>query len=290
MRLRATSIGITGAALLFSSGCGGGGKSPAAPAPVATPTTAPTPTPPPPIPGYTAACAAVGYGTRDVTCEGGDSAFFADVEDAVDRLIATKPEIFNFKVPGADGGLRVVDRDAYYQGVADILGTKGLCAAPSFGPVTLLVKRTNEWSEAFVILSPRDTVRRGQSVFAARCSPAEFPLRPEEAIAYVRVAFFGIQCPPGIVAPPQQLGRLPVVCTGYVTATPKDRSGLNVPSFIHGPDITWELQSGEGTVAPRPVEVPFNYVLAARRVGNFKFCATVQGVTGCLDGRVIQAP
>jgi hypothetical protein len=83
------------------------------------------------------------------------------------------------------------------------------------------------------------------------------------------------------------VGRLPVVCTGYVTATPKDRSGLNVPAFIHGPDISWELRQGEGRVAPRPLAVPFNYALGARAVGNFSFCATVQGVTGCLDGRVI---
>jgi hypothetical protein len=43
-------------------------------------------------------------------------------------------------------------------------------------------------------------------------------------------------------------------------------------------------------VAPRAVEVPFNYALAARSVGNFSFCATVKGVTGCLDGRVTQVP
>jgi hypothetical protein len=243
----------------------------------------------PPIPGYTAACAAVGYGTSDVTC-GGDqpSAFLADVEDAIDTLTRTKPEIFNFSVPAADGGLRVVDRDAYYQGVSDILGTRGLCAAPSFGPVTLLVKRTNEWSEAFVILSPRESVRKGPSVFGARCAPAEFPLTAEQAISYIRVAFFGIDCPAGVVAPPQQYGRLPLGCVGYLTATPKDRSGLNVPSFIHGPDITWELRAGEDKVAPRPVEVPFNYVLVSRDIGNFSFCATVKGVTGCLEGRVIQ--
>ena len=165
----------------------------------------------PPIPGYSSACATVGYGTSDVTC-GGDqpSAFLGDVEDAIDKLIASKPEIFNFSVPAADGGLRVVDRDAYYQGVADILGSKGLCAAPSFGPVTLLVKKTNEWSEAFVILSPRESVRKGASVFAARCTPAEFPLTPEQAISYIRVAFFGIDCPAGVVVPALTSGRLPL--------------------------------------------------------------------------------
>ncbi len=165
-----------------------------------------------------------------------------------------------------------------------------MCAAPSFGPVTLLVKRSNEFSEAFVILSPRTSVRKGPSVFATRCSPAEFPLTAEDAITYIRVAFFGIECPSGVSPPPPPQGRLPVVCTGYLTATPKTAAGLNVPAFLHGPDITWELRSGEGKVAPRPVEVPFNYALVARNVGNFSFCATVKGVTGCLDGRVIPVP
>jgi hypothetical protein len=267
-----------------------GGKSPAAPGPAPSPlaTPAPTPTPPPPILGYSATCSAIGYGKSGGTCEGGiESVFLGDVLDAIDTLVSTRREIFDFRTPAADGGLRVVDTDAYYQGVVDILGTKGLCAAPSFGPVTLLVKRTNDFSEAFVILSPRNSVRRGDSDYAAHCSPAEFPLRPDDAISYIRVAFFGIECPPGVNHPPLPEGRLPVVCTGYLTATPKDSSGLNVPAFIHGPDITWELQSGEGRVAPRPVEVPFNYALAGRAVGNFSFCATVQGVTGCLDGRVI---
>lgn len=276
---------------LASSGCGGSGRSPAAPVTAIVPTPAPTPTPPPPIPGYSATCSAVGYGKGDVACDSGvESTFLADVEDAIDTLVSTRREIFDFRSPAADGGIRVVDRDAYYQGVVDILGTKGLCAAPSFGPVTLLVKRTNEFSEAFVILSPRDSVRKGPSVFATRCTPAEFPLIAEEAISYIRVAFFGIGCPPGVEAPPLPLGRLPMGCSGAVTATPKDKSGLNVPAFIHGPDIKWEFESGEWAVAARPVEVPFNYVLTAREVGNFSFCATIKGVTGCLKGRVIPAP
>lgn len=292
MRLHATSTMLAGAAaLLFSGGCGGGGHSPAAPVPVAAPTAAPTPPPPPPIPGYSSVCAAVGYGKADVTCDGGEpTVFLADVEDAIDTLISTRPEIFDLRTPAVDGGIRIRDRDAYYQGVSDILATKGLCAAPSFGGVTLLVKRTNEFSETFVILSPRDSVRKGPSVFAAHCTPAEFPLTPEDAIAYIRVAFFGMTCPAGVVPPPLPYGRLPMGCVGYVTATPKGRSGKDVPAFIHGPDITWELKSGEGKVAARSVEVPFNYVLTSRSVGAFSFCATVKGVTGCLDGRVIPSP
>jgi hypothetical protein len=290
VRLRARSIGLAGAALLIAA-CGGKSPSSPGPAPSSSVAVAATPTPPPAIAGYSATCSTIGYGKGDSTCTGDvESAFLADVEDAIDTLVSRKPEIFDFRSPAADGGLRVVDIEAYYQGVADILGTKGLCAAPSFGPVTLLVKRTNEFSETFVILSPRNSVRKGPSVFAARCSPAEFPLTAEDAISYIRVAFFGIECPPGVEIPPLPWGRLPQVCTGYVTATPKDRGGLNVPSFIHGPDITWELRSGDGRVVPRPVEVPFNYALVARAVGNFSFCATVKGVTGCLDGRVTQVP
>jgi hypothetical protein len=287
--MRLSSLIMPAVAVLAVSACGGSGGSPAAPPPVSSPSAVPTAAPPPPpIPGYSSTCSAIGYGHSGGACDSGvESAFLPDVENAIDTLVSKKPEIFDFRSPAADGGIRIVDKEAYYQGVVDLLGAKGLCAAPSFGAVTLLVKRTNEFSEAFVILSPRDSVRKGPSVFATRCSPAEFPLTADEAISYVRVAFFGIECPAGINPPAPPLGRLPVVCTGHLTATPKDVGGRNVPDFIHGPDIAWELRSGEGRVAPRPVEVPFNYALVGRSVGNFSFCATVKGVTGCLDGRVI---
>jgi len=250
---------------------------------------APTPTPRPAIPGYSATCSVVGYGKPDGTCANDvASVLQGEVEEAITTLITEKRELFDFRSPAVDGGLRIADREGYYQGVVDNLGKKGLCAARNYGGTTLQVKRSNEFSETFVIESPRQSVRLGDSVFAAHCTPAEFPLTAEDAIFYIRVAFYGIECPPGVAVPAFPLGRLPLTCAGYVTATPKDRGGYNVPAFVHGPDARWRLKTGDGIVALREQPEPFNFVLQAREVGRFSLCAEVKGVEGCLDGRVIR--
>jgi hypothetical protein len=231
----------------------------------------------------------VGYGSAAATCDSdAASELLGEVEEAITTLITERRDLFDFRSPAADGGLRIADHDGYYQGVLDNLGKKGLCAALSYNRQTIQVKRTNAFSETFVISSPRDSVRLGDSVFAAHCTPAEFPLTAEDAIYYIRVAFYGIECPPGVPVPAFPLGRLPMTCSGYVTATPKDHHGNNVPAFVHGTEVRWRLKTGDGIVAPREQIEPFNHVLQARKVGGFSFCAEVKGVEGCLDGRVIQ--
>jgi hypothetical protein len=275
--------------LLVSVACGGG-TSPSAPLPAPTPapSAAATPTPKPAIPGYSATCSAIGYGTSDSTCDAGiGSELQGDVEEAITTLITEKREIFDFRSPAADGGLRIADLDGYYQGVVDNLGKKGFCAARSYGGDNLQVKRTNAYSETFVIASPRQSVRLGDTIYAARCTPAEFPLTAQDAILWIRVAFYGIECPPGVEIPAFPLGRLPLTCAGYVTATPKDHNGKSIPSWVHGHDVHWRLKVGEDQVATRAQPEPFNYVLQARELGPFTLCAEVDGVEGCLEGRVI---
>jgi hypothetical protein len=107
----------------------------------------------------------------------------------------------------------------------------------------------------------------------------------------IRVGFFGITCGKKSTRPIPNNGwkQLPVGCRGFVTATPKRRDNSDVPAREHGPDIHWELRSGGEFV---DVQDPtfasnFNKDLVGKRVGGFSLCATVKGVTGCLNGSVI---
>ena len=78
-------------------------------------------------------------------------------------------------------------------------------------------------------------------------------------------------------------------CRGFVTATPKRKDNTDVPAKEHGPDITWELRTGHDQVdVVEPTFASnFNKDVLGKRVGPFTLCATVKGVTGCLNGDVI---
>jgi hypothetical protein len=120
-------------------------------------------------------------------------------------------------------------------------------------------------------------------------NPAATPAPDKGPIDSIRVGFFGISCKNGKTAPRNGERKLPVGCTGYVTATPKDKNNIDVPSRIHGPDIDWDLMWGSGTVDVRNPTFPsdFNKDVVGLRVGEFSLCATVKGVEGCLHGFVI---
>lgn len=107
------------------------------------------------------------------------------------------------------------------------------------------------------------------------------------SIHHVRVGFFGFSCPAGVTVPRNGLGELPVGCRGFVTATPKDSAGHDVPESIHGPNCDWELESGHGLVEVTNSGVTvFNKDVKGLATGSFRLCATVRGVKGCLNGQV----
>jgi hypothetical protein len=105
----------------------------------------------------------------------------------------------------------------------------------------------------------------------------------------IRVGFFGISCKNGKPTPRNGERRLPAGCTGYVTATPKDKNNIDVPANVHGPNIEWRLMWGSGTVeVKKPTFASdFNKDVLGLRPGEFSLCATVKGVEGCLHGFVI---
>ena len=120
-------------------------------------------------------------------------------------------------------------------------------------------------------------------------APTATPWPDAGPIDSIRVGFFGISCKNGKPTPRNGERKLPVGCTGYVTATPKDKNNVDVPAKVHGPNISWNLMWGKGTVDVKIPSFPsdFNKDVLGLRVGEFSLCATVKGVEGCLHGFVI---
>ncbi|HEY7515033.1 MAG TPA: hypothetical protein VIC87_11170, partial [Vicinamibacteria bacterium] len=155
----------------------------------------------------------------------------------------------------------------------------------------IAIKEDNSYNEAYFVVGKQTRILRGPEMYAVTCTPANFPLSADNtSVARVSVSFFRYtDCPAGTVLPPPH-ETLPVGCRGTITATPRDSLGNKLPPEVHGADVQWFVQAGEGTViapGPSPDGIPFNLILVGREVGEFSVCATVAGVTGCLNGLVI---
>ena len=261
--------------------------SPTPSAPVSSPT-------PPTGPGATseAVCRAIGYGYAPVPCSDAQQpTLLPYIEAAIDELAEKRPELFNTDQVMGPGGYRVMDSDGYFAGMVSTLATKGVCATADIVKSQIMVKNHNEMSETYAILNSRGFARRGAGSLIWTCTPASFPLSPDEQFSYVRTAFFGyFGCEAGTALPVPASGDLPVVCSGIVTATPKDANGVNTPDYIHGNDIQWVLRSGSEYVSAYPALDGniFNYIIQARAVGPFSLCATIKGKEGCLNGKVVE--
>lgn len=120
-------------------------------------------------------------------------------------------------------------------------------------------------------------------------TPAPTPAPNAGSIDAIRVAFFGINCGKHNPVPNNGWKILPKGCRGYVTATPKRKDNTDVPAAEHGPNITWFVQYGDEFIqVDEPTfESDFNKDLVGLHVGDFALCATVKGVTGCLNGQVV---
>lgn len=281
-RSRTTSLAL---ALLLAVACGGG-SSPSTPpsTPATTVNPGPTPTPPPAASGC-----ALGYGSGRFTCQGDSPGLLPQLDIAIDKLVEQQPQLFDTTSPAGTGGFLIYNLDAFYAGVIANLQAQGLCGQVDAAKERLSIKENNTYSENYDIVSSQNRIRRGEKTYLITCTPANFPLSPEDAVASVAVSFFRMNCPAGVTAPALAFNQLPVGCVGTITATPRDAIGNKLPLDLHGSDITWYVRAGEETVisvSPDP-DVPFNQKLSGRDVGEFSICAIVQDKTGCLNGRVI---
>ncbi len=286
---RPSSLAATAlATALVSASCGSGSApvTPAAPVVVA-----PAPPPSDAGDGASANSCPLGKGDPAADCARRSPALLAAMDAAIDLVVRSRPELFNTgEEAGANTGqYRVLDRDAYLDGVIANLRAAGLCAERSLDRERVRAKSSNAFSEEWDVLTSSGFIRRGSYAYQQTCEPAVFPVDAQDLVAYVRTVFFSRECNAGV--PPPAGETLPLGCDGFVTATPKQRNGTDVPSWIHGSDIEWELREGEDVVQVEPdtrFSNPFNKILhTTGKVGGFVLCASVLGKTGCLNGRTI---
>ena len=153
-------------------GCNDSTPPPATPDPVVRPAAAPVVAPPAaPGPGANVGCNA-GPGTFNDNCLRLSPAFLGDVDTAINRVVARRPELFNLNDVRGQGGYRVLDSDAYYHEVVNELRLAGFCAVADGGEVA--VKIDNALNDQFHIMVSSGHVRRGEASYRATCRPAWF--------------------------------------------------------------------------------------------------------------------
>jgi hypothetical protein len=101
------------------------------------------------------------------------SRLLGEVDSAIQELIDTRPELFdpNDTAPGTSFP-RVLNDEAYVQGVVDILTERGFCAR--WDGEEIQVKNTNEWNDQIDIILSSGHVWRGAGTYRSTCYPAAF--------------------------------------------------------------------------------------------------------------------
>jgi hypothetical protein len=149
---------------------------PSAPQPVAAPP-APEPAAAAPAPVARGCGLPKGPGPG-VNCPRTSPSYLADVESAIATLQSQKPHLFDFTQSTGGRRFRVLDANAYYLGVIDILELRGFCTLnddTGTGHRELGVKRdTNAFSDQYNILVSNGFVRDGEGSYRATCYPAWF--------------------------------------------------------------------------------------------------------------------
>jgi len=180
-RILVATVAASFIALLASS-CGGG-SSPSASTPPTTLPSLPTPTPPPAGSGgsfYHSSCP-LGKGVLTAVCSEGRSALLDEMGEAMDLLIQQKPQIFDLSEEASPGtrAYRVLDREAYAEGLVANLRAAGLCSErdPDDAKLeTIRVKDSAEFSEEFDVLLSSGFMRRGSGAYRKTCTPSSFPV------------------------------------------------------------------------------------------------------------------
>jgi hypothetical protein len=171
--MRSLSRAALAVASLVVLSCNQRTPPPVEPDPVVPPAAAPTPTP---VPAHTptpapAGCGA-GPGTMNDNCLRLSPAFLEDVDAAINRVVARRPELFNFDDERGRGGFYVNDSDEYYREVVHELRHAGFCAVADGGEVA--VKVDNSMNDQFHIMISSGHIRRGEASYRATCRPAWF--------------------------------------------------------------------------------------------------------------------
>jgi hypothetical protein len=143
------------------------------------PSPTPSSTPPTGGGGPSAASCPLGPGDLRAECAKTSAKLHGAVLDAIDLLIQQTPAVFDLNDEFGSGTrqYRVLDKQAYLNGVVANLAAAGYCAErdPDDGNYErILVKNENGFSENYDILAGSGHIRRGG--YFETCTPANFPV------------------------------------------------------------------------------------------------------------------
>lgn len=111
--------------------------------------------------------------STEIACGRPDPQYLAEMEKAIDQVLAQKPGLFDAtqKAPGTDWPA-VTDMLAYHGALVEVLSKAGYCGR--FDGEEIQVKRSNEFSEHYDVNYADKYVRRGPGIFRSSCYPAAF--------------------------------------------------------------------------------------------------------------------
>ncbi len=285
-RLALVVCAVVALVTLPMGGCGGGTTPTSTPPVTQSPIAGPTP----PTSPASLSCP-LGKGTANSTCGSGTNQLQGHVDAAIDKVVAAHPEYFVLTEQQGQGSgqYRVRDANAFIQAVLVVLQGQGMCAFRIPEHNEIQVKSSNELSEEYEMVSDRGFIHRGTSACLRSCTPANFPLDVGDPVARIFVGIFRFRCVGGVTAPPTYENIVPLACDAVITATPKDKDGVNVPWWLHSMNVEFWVRDGEGNVivlGDVPDE-PFNKWIYPKGVGSFSVCAAVDGRQTCMNAKVI---
>jgi hypothetical protein len=143
---------------------------PGAPAPNPAPTQSPPHEPPPSEPAPPQGHCSLPPGSEEnARCAKESPSFLGEVNNAIERLVKQRPDIFDVNDNKGGGSYKVVRVDQYLAGVVSNLESVGFCAY--WNGEELQVKNSNAFDDAFDILTADNHVRRS---YMGTCHPASF--------------------------------------------------------------------------------------------------------------------
>jgi hypothetical protein len=172
--LAAVAVVASFAALVAVS-CGGGGGSPAGSSPT------PAPTALVPSDGPASQTCRIGVGSANASCAKQGARLTDQVMAAMELLLQQKPQLFDrsdSNPPGSDS-YRVLDKNAYLEGLIANLRAAGLCAQrdpDDYNLEQIQVKSENGFSENFDVLLGVGYMWHNGASYRATCVPSSFPV------------------------------------------------------------------------------------------------------------------
>src|SRR5581483_494680 len=134
----------------------------------------------PDLPGVVAC--SIGPGSEITQCGRAHASFDSAIDAAIDAVISSNPEIFNFAKESKPGlrAYQVLDKEAYLAGVVDALRAAGFCADVDYANLEWIhVKNVNDFSETYQVYELDLSGTIGfvvRGAYRSTCNPSDFPV------------------------------------------------------------------------------------------------------------------